>query len=247
MIFLKITRKFLLTMTGCLLTLLSAAQNPLFPGIKNLKRTVIVKDSTGKIYSSSEWLPLTVKYKYKFNRIDSTGEVLVYNLEKMNDSERTVLLGKIIPEETHNFKTGERIASFNLKDIDRNHYKLNDLKGKVVVLYFCILNSPATKYETEELNGLVDKYSDTGNVVFIAITTEDRWTVKDFIKKTGFKFHVAANAAVAMDQYDIYAWPTHVVLDQNGIIRLHNMTYNPVLSVFWVNKAIEECLKNNSP
>jgi peroxiredoxin len=239
----KITNKYLLTLTACFTTLFLAAQNPLFPAIKNLKRKVIVKDSTGKIYSASEWLPLTVKYQYKFNRTDSTGEVLVYNLEKMNDSERTAILGKILPEETHNFKTGDQIGSFNVKDINGNHFKLKNLKGKIIVIYFCILNSPATKYEVSELNSLVEKFSDTSNVAFIAITSEDRWTAKDFIKKTDFKFHVVANATEMMEQYDIYAWPTHVVVDQEGIIRLHNMTYNPVLSVFWLNKAIEECPK----
>ena len=237
--------KYLLTVVICFTNLFLSAQNPLFPGIKNLNRKVIVKDSTGKIYSSGEWLPLTTKYLYKFNRTDSTGEVLIYNLEKMNDSERTEILSKIQPEETHNFKTGDKMQPFVLKDIKKNKFSLEDLKGKIIVLYFCILESPATKYEVAELNQLADKFRDSSNIIFLAITEEDRWVAKNFINKTDFKFHVVPNSKAIMTQYDIYAWPTHVVIDQNGIVRLHNMTYNPVLSVFWVKKAIEESIKES--
>ena len=237
--------KYFLALIVCFSSQISHAQNPLFPGIKTLNRRVIVKDSTGKIYSTGEWMPLTTKYLYKFNRIDSTGDILVYNLEKMNDSEREGILSKMLPEETHNFKTGDKISSFKLKDINKKQFNLEDLKGKIIILYFCILESPATKYEVSELNKLADNYRDSGNVIFVAITEEDRLTAKSFINKTDFKFHVVPNAKAIMIQYDIHAWPTHVVIDQNGTIRLHNMTYNPELSVFWINKAIEESIKES--
>jgi peroxiredoxin len=240
-----INNKYSLTTIICFLHLCLFAQNPLFPGIKNLNRKVIVKDSSGKIYSSNEWLPLTTKYEYKFNRIDSTGEVLVYNLVKMTDSERAEILSNIEPEETHNFNTGKKLSPFDLEDVQKNQFKLDNLKGKIVVLYFCILESPATKYEASELNTLAEKFRDSANIVFIAITEEDRSTAKNFIKKTGFKFHVVPNAKSTMEQYDIYSWPTHVVIDRNGIVRLHNMTYNPVLSVFWVNKLIDDIIAEN--
>ena len=64
------------------------AQNPLFPGIHNLDRKIIVKDSTGRIVSQREWMTLTTTFKYKFNRVDSTGEQLVYILKKMDEAEK---------------------------------------------------------------------------------------------------------------------------------------------------------------
>ena len=128
----------------------------------------------------------------------------MYDLVKMTDSDRTEILSRIKPEETPNFKTGDKMPSFDLKDIQKKHFKLDELKGKIVVLYFCLLESPATKYEVEELNKLADRFRDSAGVVFIAIAREDRWTAKTFISETNFKFHVVPNSESLMKQYDIY-------------------------------------------
>ena len=126
--------------------------------------------------------------------------------------------------------------------MEDRYARILKLKGKIVVLYFCLLESPATKYEVEELNKLADRFRDSAGVVFIAIAREDRWTAKTFISETNFKFHVVPNSESLMKQYDIYFWPTHLVIDRNGIIRLHNRTYNPVMSVFWINSVVDKII-----
>lgn len=234
--------KLFLVSTSLLFSIFLCAQDPLFPGIRNLKREIIVKDSTGKIYPGSEWMKLTTTYEYKFNRIDSSDKTLTYVLIKMTEAEKNDIFKGIRPEETHNFKKGDTLSSFNLKDSKGTRIRLEELKGKIIVLYFCILESPASRYEYIELNDLMTRYQDQQDIVFIAITSEDRVTVKSFIKRTGFKFIIIPAARPLMDQYDIYAWPTHVVLDRKGKVRLHNMTYNPQLSVFWIKQSIDEII-----
>ena len=146
----------------------------------------------------------------------------------------------INPEETHNFITGDTIASFKFRDINGVEWKSEDLRGKIIVIYFCIFESPATRYEAGELNAMADGFKDRPDVVCIAITDEDKRTAKNFIKKNGFRFHVIPDAKAVLNRYDVHSWPTHLVIDKKGKVRLHTMTYNPELSVFWVKQAIEE-------
>lgn len=222
------------------------AQSQLFPVDRNLKRTVIVKDSTGKIYTDREWMKLTTSYKFKFRQIDSTAESLTYLIVEMSDTERFKTLSEIQPEETRIFKIGKKILSFNFKDLEGTKFGQNNLKGKIVILYFCILKSPATRFEVSELNDLVLKYKERNDIEFIAIAQEDFKTAKIFSETTGFKFHIIPDSGFTMKQYDIYNWPTHVVLDKEGLVYIHNVSYKPILSTFWIDKAIAELTTGNS-
>ena len=77
---------------------------------------------------------------------------------------------------------------------------------------------------------------------FFAITPDPKWLAKEFVQKYGFDFKICPESRYVMELLDIYAWPTHVVLDKKGIVRLHNMTYNPQLSVFWVSDKMDQIL-----
>jgi peroxiredoxin len=182
---------------------------------------------------------LTTTYEYKFDLIDSNDKVLIYRLIKMNDADKMRVFSSMHPEETRNFKTGDSLADFHLKDLNGNSYNFRELKGKILVLYFFLLEAPATKFEVPEINELYKLYQERSDVVFLAITAGSRSEARGFIKQIGFSFPLCPNAWVVMNRYDIYAWPTHVVVDRMGRVRLHNMTYNPQLSVFWIKKAIE--------
>jgi peroxiredoxin len=204
-----------------------------------IARKIIIKDSTGKLYSELQWMKLTTQYHYKLRLLDSTSETLVYLLIPMNETEKTATLNDLTPEQTHIFKTGKKIKKFKIKDLNGIKFSLDSVKGKITVLYFCLFNSPATKFQVEELNKLYTRYENRNDIAFIAIGREEKDYAEAFVKRTGLKFRVCPDAYNVMAKLGIYSWPTHVVLNREGIVVLHNITYLPEKSSQWMIEKLK--------
>lgn len=97
--------------------------------------------------------------------------------------------------------------------------KLNELKGKIVVINFWFTTCAPCVAEMPALNKLKEDYK-TKDVVFIAFGRDDTQTIKDFLKSTDFNYHlVSSDFDLTKDYCLIGGWPTNMVLDKNGIVR----------------------------
>src|ERR1044071_5010721 len=83
--------------------------------------------------------------------------------------------------------------TFSLTSLEGEKFDLSALRGKVVVLNFWFTGCVPCVAEFKQLNRLVDKYKDKG-VVFIAPTVDNEATLRPFLKKHRFKYHVVPNA-----------------------------------------------------
>jgi thiol-disulfide isomerase/thioredoxin len=103
---------------------------------------------------------------------------------------------------------------------------LESLRGKVVLLQFWAFDCPFCAEATPRVIEWHQKYSKDGLVVIGVHTPrldyeKDEARLRDAIGKKGIKY------AVAMDnKYDIWSdylcnvWPSHFVIDQQGVIQL---------------------------
>jgi uncharacterized protein (TIGR03435 family) len=92
------------------------------------------------------------------------------------------------------------------------------LKGKVVVLEFWATWCGPCILAMSHLNELADKYKNQP-VQFVAITSEDEATVKDFLAKKPIKSWVALDTDKAMfTAYAVSAIPHTVMLGKDGMI-----------------------------
>jgi len=114
---------------------------------------------------------------------------------------------------------GCKAPVFNVKTIKGETLKLNELKGKVVVINFWFEGCAPCVAELPALNKLNEDYK-TKDVVFIAFGRDDTQTIIDFIKRRDFNFkHVSSDYDLSTYYCIVAGWPTNMVLDKNGVVR----------------------------
>ena len=80
-----------------------------------------------------------------------------------------------------------------------------------------LVNVPqATLYR--HLNKLVEENKDS-SVVFIAPAPENEAQIKKFLKKYSFEYNITPSSTDFIASMNIENFPTHLVVDKNGIIR----------------------------
>jgi len=115
------------------------------------------------------------------------------------------------------FKKGEELSNFELSDMNGQVVKLNDLRGKVVLLNFWFINCPPCRAEMPDLNELKTEYANK-DVEFIGITFDNKSNVEAFLKTLPFEFQIIPDARKIIQEYGIMGFPTSVVLDRKGKI-----------------------------
>lgn len=127
------------------------------------------------------------------------------------------------------------VSPFEVVLLNGDKFDYNDHKGKIIVLNFWATWCGPCRMEIPELNSLVDEFKDNDKVVFLAITDEDKETVKDFIKEEYFKYILGVEGREIRRNFGVYAFPTHFIIDQKGKIVFKHVGYV---------KGIKEILKN---
>jgi peroxiredoxin len=110
---------------------------------------------------------------------------------------------------------------FELKDLNGSACSLANLKGKIVVLNFWFTQCGGCITEMPDLNALKKQYAGK-DVVFLAITFDDNAKVKAFLAKNQFDYTIIPNAAQLCKDYNIYGYPTSMVIERTGIVRFIN-------------------------
>jgi peroxiredoxin len=115
---------------------------------------------------------------------------------------------------------GITAPNFIAQTIDGKTVRLSALKGKVVVLNFWFVECVPCRMEMPALNETVKKFEKDG-VIFLSIAREDRASVQTFLRSHPFLFNPIPDpeAAICKDIYHLYAYPTTVVINRNGIIK----------------------------
>ena len=105
-----------------------------------------------------------------------------------------------------------------LTTLDGRRYDLNALTGKVVVINLWFIGCSPCRKEIPRLNELVKEFSGKP-VVFLAPSFDSAESLREFLKKAAFDYQVVPNAeTVINNQFNASAFPTHIVIDQNGFV-----------------------------
>jgi thiol-disulfide isomerase/thioredoxin len=110
--------------------------------------------------------------------------------------------------------------------INTSPLKLESLKGKVVLLSFWAFDCPYCAEAVPQLVSLNEKYAKDG-LVIVGVHTprldyeKDPAKIREAVTKKGIKYPVVVD-----NKYDIWSdylcnvWPSHFVIDQQGVIQL---------------------------
>lgn len=112
---------------------------------------------------------------------------------------------------------------FDFKSYEGKIQSTSDLKGKVVFINFWASWCPPCIAEFPSIEVLYSKFKDNKNIVFLMINMDEKMaTGKQFLDKNNFSLPIFQ--AVSNVPSEIYSGslPTTIVLDKNGIMRLHH-------------------------
>ncbi|HKQ76952.1 MAG TPA: TlpA disulfide reductase family protein [Blastocatellia bacterium] len=139
--------------------------------------------------------------------------------------EREERLAKLDPPNI-NSGVGDPLK-FTLTKIDGSPLKLDDHRGKVIVMNFWATWCGPCLTEMPLFEKTIAKYKNDKNVVFLAITTdEDRELVAPFLKQYKFNLPVAY-AEYLNDHFGVSSIPTTIILDPKGEIAFRQAGFNP--------------------
>jgi peroxiredoxin len=120
---------------------------------------------------------------------------------------------------------GRSLPSFSTHDINGIKISSDNLKGKIVVINLYFTHCTPCLGEIPELNKLVQENKGK-NVVFIALAPDKKGDVLSFLKKHPFKYTQISDAdELQKTNFQVQSWPTHIIVDANGIIRYYNQGY----------------------
>jgi thiol-disulfide isomerase/thioredoxin len=206
----------------------------------NVLKSSVFKDSTGKQYNYNEAMLIMMGGEYEIlpaNPKDASKGFLLSGVSKEEQLKRAMAAPK--PAETTAFKTGKKFDAFSAYDMNGNLVDTKQLKGKVLVINFWFTTCPPCKAERPYLNQIVDDYKPDPNVVFIAVALDQKEQLSPYLKEHEFKYTVIPDGKKIADSYGIPGYPTQLIVDKEGKIAFHTLSYYYVTD-YWMRKTIDE-------
>lgn len=123
--------------------------------------------------------------------------------------------------------TGEPAFNFSLTDTTGNNVTLQMLKGKLLVLDFWFSGCGGCAYLNEKMSPVYEYYKGNPNIQFVSISTDKKVETWKNSVKSGVYSHTGSlnlftdglsREHPIIKHYDIYAYPTLILIDKNGNI-----------------------------
>lgn len=134
-----------------------------------------------------------------------------------------VLLGVFAYQRIPMYQTANQMESkiapeFQLTDLNGNHLKLSDYKGKVVLINFWATWCLPCRVEIPILKSLHSELANQGLEIW-GITQESIGTVEPFVKEKDINYRILLDTdGQVSNLYQIVGYPTIVMVNQDGRI-----------------------------
>ena len=124
---------------------------------------------------------------------------------------------------------GKPLPDFIFKDILGNTYTPEDIKGKVVIINLWFINCAPCVEEMPELNKLVKEYENNKDVLFLALTLDEKGpSLNKFLDTHVFNYNIVPDSQdYIMNKLQVNSFPTHIVLDKNSNVVFTLSYYTP--------------------
>ncbi|RCR70639.1 TlpA family protein disulfide reductase [Larkinella punicea] len=174
----------------------------------------MTQESFLKSISTGRYFPL---------RLKSDDSTAVYQLSKLEDAVsqdiKTTVKYWGLEELEHFQKEGTALPAYQFTDLEGNVYTNQSTKGKIVVLKCWFIACLPCVQEMPALNELKSHYKNRPDVLFLSLCLDPRQKVAAFLKKKQFDYAVIPDQeSYLTDQLQINAYPTHFVINKQGLI-----------------------------
>ncbi len=116
-------------------------------------------------------------------------------------------------------QAGKAAPDFELELLDGSRVRLSNFAGHPILINYWATWCPPCREELPLIQERLDKYSP--DLVVLTINAgEDPKTIRNFIQQKAFSFHVLLDPEWKAEAlYGIYAYPTTVFIDRDGLIQ----------------------------
>jgi len=154
----------------------------------------------------------TVIFLYSKYKLDKKGGTLTYTPPA---GFRTEIFGQ--GEKLRELKVGEPAPLFSTVDINGKPVKLEDFRGKKVLLDFSTINCGYCKQALDHMTQ--DNFNFPAHLVGLYINpTDKKDAIARYSEKVTIPFMVVPDAREIGKQYGVYGYPTFYVIDEQGLI-----------------------------
>ena len=131
----------------------------------------------------------------------------------------------VVPACTPKTKAGDPARDFSAPDLNGRNVRLQNLRGKVVLLNFWGTWCGPCRQEFPELVRLHQRLKDRGfEIVAVDVGDDDEEAVKAFADGAGATFSIVRDQG-ASSLYGVASFPTNVLIDRSGVIRFQLRGY----------------------
>ena len=136
-------------------------------------------------------------------------------------------------------------ADWNTTDLDGKTHGLSDYKGKVVILDFWYRGCGPCMMAMPQMEQVAQHYAGQP-VAVLGMTVDQKPEDAEFVVKKMGLTYITLTAKKIAESYKINAFPTMLILDQDGVIKDIHAGYSPTLRED-IEKKIDALLANLSP
>jgi len=185
-----------------------------FTGLNEQSDTIDKKQFLGKLITGN-YIPLKIKSDdkleiYKLYKLDATADKSIGSTIK-NESLKIYGLFEV---------EGTPFPEFNFTDLNGNNYTNENTKGKTIILKTWFINCQACVAEMPELNEFVEKYKERNDIIFLSLARDNKSELENFLQKKHFEYQVVPNQKEFIEKkLNLQGYPTHLIVDKNGIIK----------------------------
>lgn len=185
-----------------------------FTAIDNTSN-IISKEVFLKNLTSGDFIPLKLISK------DNTTYYKLFKLDQTSDKDiRSTIKNTSSISYKHFKMKGMKFPEFNFKDLNGTEFNNENTKGKIIILKCWFIACKPCVAEFPELNELVEKYQSRDDILFISLAYDSEDKLRHFLSRNPFNYKVASVSRDFFNkQLKINAYPTHFIIDKNGVIR----------------------------
>jgi len=131
-----------------------------------------------------------------------------------------VLLYRVVPYfQIHRVEIGDAAPGFNLTTDDGSGFRLEDYRGKLVLLNFWATWCAPCVEEMPSLNNIHQRFQDNGLVVLGVSVDEDREAYQQFLTRAGVAFPTVREPERSISsRYGTMKYPETYLVNREGIV-----------------------------
>ncbi|MEO8154855.1 MAG: TlpA disulfide reductase family protein [Rhizobacter sp.] len=138
---------------------------------------------------------------------------------------------------------GAAAPDFTLRSLEGPNMRLQEQRGKVVLVNFWATWCGPCRKEMPHLNRIADKYRASGLVLLGVNVDDDARNAAETAAKLGIKFPVLLDTDKKVSRlYDLNSMPSTLVIDRNGRVRFLHRGYQDGYEDLY-EKQIRDLLK----